>query len=323
LTNAGAFLSIRYIEITKVTDPVFIEKSMIPLFLLLAFSFVPKPAPESAVGLVTFVEGPLHIIRNTELLGGLEGMNLRQGDILETGDKGFVQMEFAEGNVVALGPSTRLYLLSVPKANSARTGTMELILLRGWLKGQSSGTTHVYKSPTVAASASAGIVILHRDDETCAVFVEAGGASVSGVSPDGALRQPQPVKAGQFYSCRPDRSLNSAPRPTAGFVDSLPRAFRDTLPSRAAHFGGKSIEPKVIHPASFAELEGWLTMPPRWRRGLALRFKPRLKDPEFRKEIESHLAQLPDWRPILYPEKNPEDGTPTPISEIPQPRPQA
>ncbi|HMI51824.1 MAG TPA: hypothetical protein VK525_09945 [Candidatus Saccharimonadales bacterium] len=297
---------------------------MNPRFLLLAFSLLPMPAAEPAAGLITLLEGPLHVIRNTEQLGGVEGMSLRPGDILETGDKGFVQMEFADGGIVALGPATRLYLLRVLKSASAKTtAPMELVLLRGWLKGQANGAPYTYESPAIAASASTGTVILHREDQACAVFVEAGAATISGVSPDGALRQAQAVKAGQFYSCRADKSLNSAPRPTAAFVDSLPPAFRDTLPPRAAHFAGKAIEPKVVRGTSYAELESWLTMPTRWRRGFASRFTPKLKDPEFRKEIEAHLSQFPEWRPILYPEKNPPGSSSTaiPSTETPQPRP--
>jgi hypothetical protein len=294
------------------------------LFLMLAFSLLPGPTPEAPAGLLTFLEGSLHVIRNTELLGGVEGMSLRPGDILETADKGFVQIEFADGGIVALGPQTRLYLLRVLKDNSLKTTpTTELVLLEGWLKGQTSGASYNYQSPAVAASVSAGTVILHREQDTCAVFLEAGAATVSGVSPDGALRQPQAAKAGQFFSCRADRSLNSASRPAAAFVDSLPRAFRDTLPARAAHFGGKSIEPKVQRAASYGDVERWLTMPSRWRRGLSLRFKPRLKDPEFRREIAAHLSQFPEWRPLLYPDGNPPGSGPpsTASPETPQPRP--
>lgn len=297
---------------------------MNPIFMLLLVMLLPAPAPEPNVGLVTLLEGPLRVIRNTELLGAVEGMGLRQGDILESGDKGFVQMEFAGGAIVALGPSTRLYLLRVPRSGSGKTGgATELVLLNGWLKGESNNASLLYESPSVAASASTGTVIVHRDDDGCSVFVESGTAILSGVSPDGTLRQPQPGKAGQFFSCRADKTLGSVPRPTAQFVESLPRAFRDTLPPRAAHFGGKSIEPKVVHAVSYTEVKSWLTMPAGWRRGLASRFKPRLRDPEFRREIEAHVSQSPEWRQILSPDKN-SSNDPTaapPGSENPQPRP--
>src|SRR5262249_35394890 len=95
----------------------------------------------------------------------------------------------------------------------------------------------------------------------------------------------------------------TAPRPNPAFIDAMPHAFRDTLPSRLAHFAGKTIEPKVDHPASYTEVEGYLRMPTAWRHGMADRFEPRLKDAEFRKQVEAHLAADPEWDKILHPEK--------------------
>jgi hypothetical protein len=44
------------------------------------------------------------------------------------------------------------------------------------------------------------------------------------------------------------------------------------------------------------------------------RFAPRLKDPEFRKQLEAHLTQYPEWDPILHPEKHPPENAPAPGS---------
>jgi len=42
------------------------------------------------------------------------------------------------------------------------------------------------------------------------------------------------------------------------------------------------------------------------------RFTPRLKDPEFRKELEAHLGSHPEWDAILHPEKQPPEAAPVP-----------
>jgi len=81
----------------------------------------------------------------------------------------------------------------------------------------------------------------------------------------------------------------------------MPKQFRDTLPPRQGRFSEKPAEPKAEHPVSYAEIEPWLTAPSAWRRGLAERFAPRLSDPNFRKQIELHEHELPDWGPILHP----------------------
>jgi hypothetical protein len=136
------------------------------------------------------------------------------------------------------------------------------------------------------------------------VFVESGSAAVAEVSPDGSSHQPTVAKAGQFFSRRAGNNLTTLNRPNPGFLDVMPAAFRDTLPSRLAHFADKAVVPNLDHPVAYGELQPWLTMPSAWRRGLVDRFAPRLKDPEFRRQVEAHLAGHPEWDPILHPKKD-------------------
>jgi hypothetical protein len=101
----------------------------------------------------------------------------------------------------------------------------------------------------------------------------------------------------------------------------MPRAFRDTLPSRLAHFAGKTVGPKTDHPVSYVEIQPWLTMPSAWRRGFVDRFEPRLQDPEFRKQLEAHVAAYPEWDGVLHPEKQRPETSPTPVSNTESPHP--
>src|SRR5882757_5453219 len=96
----------------------------------------PMPVAVPGIGTTTFVEGSRRLIRGTSVWGGAEGIRLRQGDIVETSDKGFVQLEFAGGTVVALGPSSRLYILRYSgdrTAGKAKTDAADFVLLAGWL----------------------------------------------------------------------------------------------------------------------------------------------------------------------------------------------
>ena len=293
---------------------------------LLLLSLLPIPEAAQGVGSITLLEGSLQIIRGTKLFPGAEGMRLRQGDLLETSERGFAQLEFGGGAIVALGPSSRVYIFRHGgRGKSGGDAAMsDIVLLRGWLKAESSSDagTYQYESPTLAAKTANGALVFHSDESGCDIFVESGSATISEVSADGYPRGPKPGKSGQFLSRHGGKSVSSLSRPTAAFVDAMPVPFRDTLPSRLAHFTGKPIEPKAQHAVSYTEVEAWLTMPPAWRRGLVDRFEPRLQDPEFRKQIETHLAQYPEWDPILHPEKHPPEGTPTPAanSETSPPR---
>lgn len=267
---------------------------------------LPIPAAAQDAGTVTFLEGSLLIIRGTTALQAAEGTHLRQGDIIESSDKGFAQLEFVGGAIVALGPSSRMYILRHGmggKSGGDSTGA-ELVLLSGWLKGQSvtHAGTYRYESPLLAGTTGNGTVVFHTNESECDVFVESGLAAIGEVTANGTVGKPTAGNAGQFFSRRKGKSVVSSSHPSAAFVDAMPRSFRDALPSRLAHFTGKPVEPKAQHQVSYAEIQPWLKMPSAWRRGFVDRFAPRLKDPEFRKQLENHAAEYPEWAPILHPE---------------------
>ena len=299
------------------------------LALMLALLLLPAPAAAPSIGSVTFIEGPLRLIRGTSVLSAPEGIELRQGDILESSDRGIVQLEFVGGTVVALGPSSHAYVFrrsakdASGNAGSETSGT-QLVLLNGWLKGESkpAGGSYRFHTPLLAATVSNGTVLIHSFDGGCDVFVESGSAVIAEVSPDGSSRRGAAAKAGQFFSRRAGKPLASAARPSQPFVDAMPPAFRDTLPSRLARFAGKSIEPKSDHQVTYPEIHLWLRMPAAWRGGFVDRFEPRLKDAEFRMQLELHLAEHPEWDPILHPEKLHPENQPAPVpnSESPHPR---
>lgn len=281
----------------------FIIKAALALLLL---PVLQPLAVAQEIATLTMVEAPLRIIRGTSVLKGAEGVRLHGGDILESGPGGFVQVEFVGGTVAAVGPSTRVFLLRAPGGKRGDAATSQLVLLTGWLKGETGANagTYCYASPQLAATTRGGTVVLHADGAGAEVFVESGAALIAKVGPQGQLSQPAEEKGGTFLSRRAGKAVISSPRPDAAFVDGVPRPFRDTLPSRLARFP-KSVPPKRDHEVSYAEIQVWLTMPSGWRRGFVERFQPRLRDAEFRKELDAHVKDHPEWDPILHPEKHP------------------
>lgn len=250
------------------------------------------------VGTVTLLkDSPLRVIRGYSVLQGAEGMRLRQGDILETGPAATAQaqLELSGGAVVELGPSSQLLLFS-QTASAA-----ELVLLSGWLKGETTAGVYRYASPLLAATTKGGNVLLHATGDGAEVFVERGAASVS-------IGSAAPVASAAdkiFFTRRAGKPMAVAGRPAQDFVAAMPISFRDVLPPRLSRFAGaKPPVPKTDHDVSYAEIERWLMISPSWRRGFVERFKPRLQDNAFRQAIETHLSALPEWEPVLHPENH-------------------
>jgi len=288
--------------------------SVIRVALLLLSVSLSAAAQE--VGTVTFLEGTLRIIRGTTVLRGAEGVRLHRGDIVESSTPGFVQVELPGGAVVALGPSTRALFL----AHAAKPA--QLAVLSGWVKGEfgPNAGTYQFASPLLGATTHDCAIVLHSTSDAASIFVESGSAPIGSVSPEGYLAHPVAAKAGQFFSRRAGRPVASAPRPDSAFLDAVPRPFRDTLPPRSARFS-KVAEPRPDHEVAYSEIQPWLTGPQAWRRGFVERFQPRLKDGEFRRAVEAHLNDHPEWDPILHPEKSsPKTGPAT--AENPNPHPE-
>jgi hypothetical protein len=245
------------------------------------------------VGTVTLLkDSPLRVIRGVSVLQGGEGIRLRQGDILETGPAttAQAQLELSGGAIVELGPSSQVFLYTQGGAAA------EMVLLSGWLKGETTSGSFRYSSPLAAATTKGGNVLLHATAGDVDIFVERGAASVSIASAAPVASSADKV----FFTRRAGKPLTAAGRPSQDFIGAMPVSFRDVLPSRLARFAGaKPPVPKSDHDVSYAEIERWLTSS--WGRGLVARFKPRLQDSAFRQAIEGHLATLPEWEPVVHP----------------------
>ncbi len=261
---------------------------------LIVTLFVSLYGHSQEAGTLTLLKDtPLHVIRGVSMLQGIEGMRLRQGDILETGPAptAQAQLEFTGGAIMELGPSTQVLLLS-------QTGTTaETAMLTGWLKGEITAGTYRYSSPLVTATTKGGSVLLHVAADTAEVFVERGTASVGA----GAAAATPSSAEKIFFTRKAGKPIVPAGRPSGEFIGAMPVSFRDEFPSRLSRFAGaKPPVPRSDHEVSYAEIERWLTSS--WGRGMVTRFKPRIQDSAFRQSIEAHLAALPGWEPVLHPQ---------------------
>src|SRR6516164_3306718 len=128
------------------------------LLLLVLSLLVPLGAHSQETGTLTLLKDtPLHVIRGVSMLQGIEGMRLRQGDILETGPAptAQAQLEFTGGAIIELGPSTQVLLLSQTAASA------ETAMLAGWLKGETTAGMARYASPLVTATTKGANLLLH------------------------------------------------------------------------------------------------------------------------------------------------------------------
>lgn len=276
------------------------------LVLALALACMAFPGPARAASLpavVTLLEGEASLVRGTARYALAEGVRIQPGDIVELPAKALVEIEFADGVQLGLGPEVRVLFQASP-AQGGKTPLVDLYFLRGWMKvtGAKGAAPARLGSPLASLTVSDATAVARFDAGELAVFAESGEVAVSewaGKGPAPAQR----LKAGEFYARKGEQKGTVAPRVAPAFVSAMPVSFRDNLPSRAEKFRARDVAPKRLGEVSYAEVEPWLKAPLDVRRPLVRQLTPRIADAEFRGALVANLRAHPEWDPILFPEK--------------------
>ena len=251
--------------------------------------------------MVGILEGKATLVRQTAKYALAEGVALQNEDIIETPATGFVQIEFADGGRVGVGPDSRLML--APRGPGRAPVNARLYLLQGWVKlSQPTDKPAPGDSvtPQFELASVSGATIFASNAKEFAVFVESGSVNLTERS---GARPPLPLAGGVFLSARLAEKPVAANRPSAEFLDKMPRPFRDPLPSRAGKFKDNPITPKPLGDVSYDDIAGWLSAEPGLRLPMVERWRPRLRDKAFRAAMIAKLATHPEWDPLVFPEK--------------------
>ncbi|WP_246793494.1 hypothetical protein [Burkholderia perseverans] len=243
---------------------------------------------------------PVTAIHETARSLAPTGQRFAVNDIVETAPAGSAQLQDADGNVLALGPDTRVLL-----ARGA-----QVALLRGWLKllsacdgGAGCALPAVETERTRFAPVARGALVIAAAPpgyDADAAFCESGAARVD------ALGRPAHAKldAPRFAQrATTNETIAVLPGPDPAFVAAMPTAFRDAL--RALPVPPAQHDAPASHLVAYGDVADWLTSSLAVRTAaptrFAERFRPRLSDPAFRRDVRQHLGALPDWRALLFP----------------------
>lgn len=273
-------------------------------------------------GIVTLADGePFTLIRGSHLMAGTRGATLNPGDMLETDSNNLVFIEFQNDAVIAVGPSSRLYLLP-------RAALPTFVLLRGWLKADihTHGNASAFWliGTRLGGGSRNSTLVLHARDGADELFQETGTMTLL-LRDEARTNAARESRVSQFFVRDQRGNVATEPRPAAQFVASMPVAFRDPLPeSLSARLDGKKVEPKLLREVTYDDVQIWLAMPRDWRAGFTTRFQPRLRDSAFISALDTHMADHPEWYLILHPPP-PEEINPAAVATDTdaQPRPRS
>ncbi len=256
--------------------------------------------------IVTLLEsGGGALLRGTSRYALAEGVRLQTGDIVEIGDKGVVQIEFADGLVLSLGPKARFYVGVLAARGPKGVGVSDLYLMDGWSKfaASKSSAAFRYTTPLFGLGTADATAVMQVAGADGGVFVEAGDVRVAEGFAKATRESPTRLRGGQFYARRTDQRGAIQPRPAPAFVKAMPKPYMDNLPVRVAKYKDREAKPKPAGELAYADVEMWLKAPPEIRRAVMQRFVRKADDPAFRRALVANLRYHFEWDPILFPEK--------------------
>lgn len=250
-----------------------------------------------AAGTLTLAEQPVRIIRAAQVYKAVNGTLVLKDDIVETGAAG-AQLELGPDSIVALGPQTRLYLGGLGLDGKGA----ELTLLQGWVKvlSKTAGRTQV-ASTGMQVSLGVGAAVVHSKPGKDELFADEGEQLAARVDDKGKPGAPVKVAPLSYAVADAGKPLMLFPRPVKPFLGEMPRAFRDPLALAPRPAKPLKLAAVKEREADFADVEAWLRSSLAVRKTFVSRFRPRLKDPLFRKQLDEALGQGSEWQPMLRP----------------------
>lgn len=262
-----------------------------------------------AVASVTGADKPLRIIRGAAVYKAGAGTVVQKDDIIETG-AGSAQVEAGPEAIFALGPQTRLYVASVAGGGKAT----ELQLLQGWVKLASKSAARAsVATGSFQVSLGSGAVIVNSRPGRDAMFADEGEQLAARVDDKGKPGAPLKVPPEQFAFVPAGQALVVQPRPAKDFLAEMPPQFRDRLVSVPGSAKAPKLAAVKERDADFDDVGAWLGASLPARKGFVARFRPRLKDPEFRKKLEQALGTAADWKAALRPAAPPQQPPTPPV----------
>lgn len=277
------------------------RRRVLTLLALLALAACLQAGPAAAAeagAMLALADKPVRIIRGVQVLQGVSGTALDKDDIVETGAGG-AQVELGPDSIVALGPQTRVYLLALGQDGKSPAS---VALLHGWLKVRCvNGRTAQLATAALRIDVAQGAVVVYSEDGRDELFADAGAQQATRLDDKSKPEAPLKVPAENYAFALAGKPLTLQPRPARAFLAAMPPWFRDRLGPGPA-LGRAAMQPAAgEREVDFADIEPWLNSKLAVRKAFVARFRPRLKDPVFRKALDQALGQGSEWQAVLRP----------------------
>lgn len=270
------------------------------LFIIAAV-LLPAFSSADTVGVVTLVEGEAGLIRDTGYFSLEEGVDVDDGDVIETTPGSRTQLEMIDGSLFELGPASKFYLSDYRLRKDKSIASAALSLVRGWLRFATGGIAADDSYQINTTTATIGIRgtegIVEADDVGSNLLLEKGLIEFFEVDDTGTLGASRLVKAGEFAGREHGKRISHLSSAPAKFRERLPKQFKEKHRRLKGKLKREGVTPRKLRNAEYDDLRPFLTANPRARAKLTERFKSKFKEPKFRERLKKDFPEAKQKRP--------------------------
>jgi hypothetical protein len=250
---------------------------------------------------IAIADAPATVIRGTSVYSAGVTQRLAADDMIEAGATGILLLQDDTGDVLALGPGTRILIGS----------NAQVSLLSGWVKIAHRCRAAPCAGPAVETErgtldigdhGAAIVAVVSTPEPLSEAFSESGSQKLNVRAGGTATPSSLVVAEGQFVSIASNAPAALKPRPSPAFLAGMPIPFQDALMPVTVPGALHDTLPAPLRPVSFDDVSAWLTsaLPERNQPATRFvdRFRPRLADAAFEQHVQQNLSVLPEWQAV-------------------------
>jgi hypothetical protein len=242
---------------------------------VLAVLLVPQSGVAAVVGVVTVSDGENHFIREGGYYDVVKGVDIEEGDIIQTAANGAVQVEMDDGSLLDIGESSEFYIDEYVLADDASVETATVSLVKGWLRFVTSKLRRTGRYEINMPVATIGIRgtegILSTDAQTSSILLNEGNVEVFELNESGELGTARKVSAGEFVQREKGKRLERRRGAPERFAKRMPKRFKARPKKFKSTLSKRGVKPKKKRQARDEDFRGVLGTNPRINKKLKRR----------------------------------------------------
>ena len=219
----------------------------------------------AVAGVVTDVEGESRLIRDTGVFALVPGVDVDEGDLVQTGAGAQVQIEMEDGSLLEAGTASELYLSDYVLRDDSSVENVAVSLVKGWLRfvaaKVSLGGRYEFNTPVVSIGIRGTEGIIEASADSSRVLLEEGRIEVFELDDSGEIGASEIVEAGQLV--RRQRARRIVRENPKAFRALLPRYFRQHPKRLKALLQRRGVTPKKLRELGYDDIKGLLKTNPR------------------------------------------------------------